>query len=321
VTFRKRALRKKVGDGKVRERADVSGTVRKQLTVWLEAEAAKGDLVGKAFWDAAQKETLLSPSLLKGLLTEEGKERTASLCDKNKAGRQRYWRRFCTKGQMRKVNEDRKGGLLRGCKRKVREWCEEEMSQGHDLSAQDLLYQYEGEVEELEYQLKKHRKVSECLGEPVPVSEIPEDYEAAERIAEGSNPAQLTSLTDLLAKARTLREGGGKMEESEGEMSARTSDEELRARTLHECASFLTNGMQSKQNRAYHKQNLLSFCGVVERKPDLVFPMTEEESKLVCNLSWYSFDRVVHILSYGSEQDLETFVRNPKEFKEKVEDS
>ena len=39
--------------------------------------------------------------------------------------------------------------------------------------------------------------------------------------------------------------------------------------------SFLEKGLGSKQAQAYQKQQLLNFCEVVERKPDLVFPMSE----------------------------------------------
>ena len=38
---------------------------------------------------------------------------------------------------------------------------------------------------------------------------------------------------------------------------------------------LLSRGFASKQNRGYHKQQLLCFTEKVERKPDLIFPMTE----------------------------------------------
>ena len=82
---------------------------------------------------------------------------------------------------------------------------------------------------------------------------------------------------------------------------------------------FLGTGRVSRQARAFTQQMLLLYCGVVERKPDLVFPMTTAESKLVCNLSWQSFDRVCYCLSYGSEETLSDFVGDPRTFMKNVE--
>ena len=47
---------------------------------------------------------------------------------------------------------------------------------------------------------------------------------------------------------------------------------------LKAARSILAKGFSSKQNRAYHQQQLLLWCEKVRRKPDLVFPMTEVEA-------------------------------------------
>ena len=71
---------------------------------------------------------------------------------------------------------------------------------------------------------------------------------------------------------------------------------------LTEAQSFKSRGLGSKQMRAYHKLMLLMYCEVVERKPDLVFPMSTAESKLVMKLGWQSFDRLCYVLAHGKEK-------------------
>ena len=44
---------------------------------------------------------------------------------------------------------------------------------------------------------------------------------------------------------------------------------------LESTSKLLAKGFATKQSRGYHKQQLLCFFEKVERKPDLIFPMTE----------------------------------------------
>ena len=83
---------------------------------------------------------------------------------------------------------------------------------------------------------------------------------------------------------------------------------------LQAAENTLKQASLAKSNRNYYKQMLMLYCDVTDRKPDLVFPMTREESKLVCQLSWQAFDRIFHILSYGGEEELAAFVCNVDEF-------
>ncbi len=53
---------------------------------------------------------------------------------------------------------------------------------------------------------------------------------------------------------------------------------------LKAARSFLEKGLKTPQARLYHKQQILQFCEVVERKPDLVFPMTEDQHSGVITL-------------------------------------
>ena len=76
----------------------------------------------------------------------------------------------------------------------------------------------------------------------------------------------------------------------------------------------MVSAVKNSANIGYHKETLCHFCDVVERKPDLVFPMTIEESKLVCELSWQAFDRILHILVYGDADELKSFVQDVDEF-------
>ena len=53
----------------------------------------------------------------------------------------------------------------------------------------------------------------------------------------------------------------------------------------------------------------------------MVFPITFGESKLVCLLTWNSFDRLCYTLSYGTDAELACFTPMPvADFREKVED-
>ena len=110
----------------------------------------------------------------------------------------------------------------------------------------------------------------------------------------------------------------GEKEEEEEESTLEKEQKEKEDKQ-REAEKFLETGLLTRQARCYHKQVLLAFCDVVERKPDLVFPITEEEAKLVCQLSWNSFDRVLHILLYGSMEQLADFVAEPEKFRENIE--
>ena len=81
-----------------------------------------------------------------------------------------------------------------------------------------------------------------------------------------------------------------------------------------QAGSTLAAADKDRSNKGYYKETLCHFCDVVERKPDLVFPMTIEESKLVCELSWQAFDRILHILVYGDADELKSFVQDVDEF-------
>ena len=163
--LRKQIERKRPGDGKERLRKEPKPLERQAITKALDLQIAEGTRRGKEFWEAASKEHGIAVLQLKNLLTAEGRKKTeAGVAGFTGRGRKRYWKtllRYRSQGQ-RKSREDLHGGSLREQKEAVKAWCKEEMSQGHDVSGEDLLYQYEAEVEDLLYRLKieKEAKVA-----------------------------------------------------------------------------------------------------------------------------------------------------------------
>ena len=259
----KQLLRKRPHDGKPRLNHELAPTERKQITSVLDAsllsasEARKKEL---AFWNDIAEAAGCSVVQLKALNTPEGREMTKARTQKHlRAGKKRYQASFLKARASRGIREstDREGGVLRPERLRVKNWCESEQQQGHDVSGWDLLDQLELECEQLVF-----------------------DLQAAAKLAE-------------LSKADKER--------------------------LLLAESLMEKGLVKSASRCNHKAAILKFCDQVERKPDLVFPMTAEESQLVCELSWQSFDRVMHILIYGTTSELSDFVGDPEGFRDRIE--
>ena len=104
------------------------------------------------------------------------------------------------------------------------------------------------------------------------------------------------------------------IEEDDEEAKAEKERVRGQRQSLLQGRQFLESLTVGRQNRQYHKQSLLQWCEVVERKPDLVFPMSEEESRLLMKLGWQSFDRLFYLISHGSVEQLRQFVADPVEF-------
>lgn len=148
-------------------------------------------------------------------------------------------------------------------KKRVKEWCEEELETCQDVSPEDLLYELILEAEDFVFEAGK---------------------------------------------------------EQEQQEAGKESLSEDKRKQLEAAIHFLTFS-KTKTGKCYHKEKMLQFCEVVDRKANLVHPMTFEESKLVCMLSWQSFDRIMHVLSYGSDEDLAGFFpEDPEEYRKKFPD-
>lgn len=208
---------------------------------------------------------------------------------------------------MRAKNEDRRGGTLREQKEAVNAWCQLEMSRGHELAGEDLLDQMQLECEDLIFQIENQRKAAEAL--PL------EDQPATEAAPLGgqSEAAQGDEAREIRTQLMVVNPAAAQKEREQLVEYARKEFLEQEPK-LQAAKDFLSKGMHSKQSRLYHKMQLLMHCSVVERKPDLVFPMSEDESRLLVQLGWQSFDRLVFILAYGSAEVLKDFVAKPEEF-------
>ena len=232
----------------------------------------------------------------------------------------RYWQcllRRRTQG-MRSVREDLRGGPLREQKDAVQRWCDLEMSRGHEIGGEDLLDQMQLECEDLIYKLENQMKAAQAVledqsaTEAVPLEDqseaAPQDQPATEAVpVEGQSEAARGNQLVRVTPADVQREREQLVECARQDI---LQDEvKLKAAT-----EFLSKGMMSKQSKLYHKMQLLMHCQVVERKPDLVFPMSEAESRLLMQLGWQSFDRLVFLLAYGSAEVLKDFVAQPEEF-------
>ena len=220
-----------------RKRKDLLPRKRQKLTELIDLEVSKDEhRLGKTFWQRMVKETGYTEFILKGLITPKGRETTEKRMAARKRGKKRYWKRildYHSQG-MRETQGILKGGPLKPVKEQLKNWCDVEVGLGHDLSGDDLLDQYQLEVEELSFNLAKE----EDQWAPS-LLRLPE--------AEIDDPELQALITEISSKREMLK-------------TAR---------------SFLETGLGTKQAKAYHKQQLLCFCDVVERKPDLVFPMSE----------------------------------------------
>ena len=262
--------RKRSGDHKPRVRKDTTRQQREETRAFLDSKLS--DLDEKQpwlWWNERAKETKMPVKVMRQLCGEKIRSQDAASKAESRKGRKRYWRRneSSTTGmrKKRKFTEDascQEGGLLRPQKMLVKKWAEEEMAENQGLCGNDLLYQFELELEDFIWLLQARAK-----------------SEGEER-----------NLTDM----------------EQRKLQAALS-------SLKSCADRTQKGSV--------KQSLLKFCEVVERRPNLVFPMTLEESKLVCSLTWASFDRLMHVLLYGSDEDLAAFSALPAdEYRAQVED-
>ena len=192
----------------------------------------------------------------------------------------RYWRKLVQRRSQGKRSErlESRGGDLKELKDKVKAFSDKEQALGHDIGGDDLVDQMALEAEEAVWLL------------------------------EPGEEARNTRLQLLLEKEMFAADKFSKEEKKE-------MDEIQRQKTLLKaCKSFLDAGLSSRQAKLYHKETLLQHCEVVERKPDLVFPMSEAESRLLMKLGWQSFDRLVWCLSQGDESQLKAFVGQPEKF-------
>ena len=76
-----------------------------------------------------------------------------------------------------------------------------------------------------------------------------------------------------------------------------------------------------KANRRKMKQTLLSYCDVSERSPNLVFPMSLDESRLTCKLTWQAFDRLIYNLFFADLEVLGDFVAEPEMVRERAHET
>ena len=211
------------------KREDLGPGKRKRLTQLIDIEVSKGEArLGIEFWKRLRKDTSVSIHNLKSLITAEGRQLTEKKLQVRRRGKGRYWRQvlqYRSQGK-REMTGEKIGGLLKEEKETLRVWSKKEMDLGHELGGDDLLDQYQLEIEDLIFYLEKEVKEWDALS----------DEEAREQSVKMSEKTQ----------------------------------------KLQAAKSFLERGLSRKQTKAYHKQQLLQFCEVVERKPDLVFPITEE---------------------------------------------
>ena len=56
--------------------------------------------------------------------------------------------------------------------------------------------------------------------------------------------------------------------------------------------------------RKSYRAKLLAVCELVDRKPGNLSTYSPEENSLICELTWQSFDFLIQLLKYGSEEDL-----------------
>ena len=77
----------------------------------------------------------------------------------------------------------------------------------------------------------------------------------------------------------------------------------------------------ARNNRRKMKQTLLSYCDVSERTANLVFPMSLDESRLTCKLTWQAFDRLIYNLFFADLEVLGDFVAEPEMVRERAHET
>ena len=125
---------------------------------------------GEAFWQKLCKDTGLTTAMLKRLATDKEQkklsdwyERTKN--ERNKQGRGRFWKRFESKDKGRRIAE---GGAakktfespLRPIEEQVKKWSDRELEQGYEISQQDLVDEFETQLQSAVYELKQ--KIQLC---------------------------------------------------------------------------------------------------------------------------------------------------------------
>ena len=93
----RKVRRKRLGDGKTRQRIDLSPLKRQELTQLIDFTANGKDeiLQGKRFWDHLEKESQVNAKILKNLVSPKGRELTQQKLQLAKPrGRNRYWKKF-----------------------------------------------------------------------------------------------------------------------------------------------------------------------------------------------------------------------------------
>lgn len=72
--------------------------------------------------------------------------------------------------------------------------------------------------------------------------------------------------------------------------------------------------IQTKAGKRDCIGRLCAYCEVSVRKPQDVSKLTEEEKATICQLSWQSWDNLVWLIAFGSEEQLGKVVADPKSF-------
>ena len=267
-------VRKTLGDGQKRMRQEPVPLARKKLTEQLDARMKEPGPKGKEFWQEVEKDFLCSKNYVLQLLSKEGRAETERRLKRCRGqGRHRYWMT-----------------LLRGEGRGSRKERSEDTKGGF--------------LRDLKQDVKAWADQQIRMGH---------DLSAADLLAELKDRAE-DLVWRLEGKAR--REAGeqaaasGKdVSEEDQKLAEEAYLDIMEKHKLKASRDLLSNC--TRQARHWQQEALLRFCDLVERESDLTFPMSPEESRLVCFLSWQSFDRIVHLLCYGNLDTLAEFCADP----------
>ena len=219
------------------KREDLTPGKRKKLTELIDSKTKIGEArLGLAFWNRMHKETGVSVHNLKQLVTPQGREVTAAKLSVVRRGKGRYWRMVV-----------------------------QSRSQGQRATRPDTLGGiHRPEKDKVREWLQKEESFGHTPNALDLLDQFQLELEDLIFNLEKEEPAW-TAILDKLDSDEALEEGFADQVEAAAAGRERLSSARL----------LISRGFASKQNRGYHKQQLLCFTEKVERKPDLIFPMTE----------------------------------------------